>query len=1125
MKPLRRQAHNILKWQLLPALMVLLGVQAAWATDPIYDNTGVSQYLIPGAVPPPIDALTFQNEASAEFEVGFRVYTHAPELYETMNTLNYTNLGLMVANSPTTTNGSIYAFLFGSIIGSGSYGSGFNFDRQTTNQISRSMAGTFYNSGDIRCDSIVDGNNTYAPIIENGIIFLPDYFEVTSLGQFSAWATNIISPGSVDIGTGGRLQMSGQNVDLSGGLLNIEPLLNVTFFESFFFNPLFNPNNSEGFTGVGATGGSLFVPAADLTPNLAVATYPPNFPPFTYPFILTNATVYIKDDADPFIPNTVVHRSVFLVNYSPDAAVTANVYFDPIDGYSQFGLFYPGCVNIGWSANTVDPATGNPVSNYLYLTDDYLWGASTNVAVFGNGLPDNFLFDSSSTPLLFGPASPGFVNEFPFQVVTNLYSYMNGTLVSGSVSTNSTGLNPSGSITNLPSRVQITASNTLDLAFTTISGANYLSLNCTNQFQGSPGAAISAAYSDIALGVTNGFLTLSNVLMANLPKYSGPIQSWTTRFQTVDTVAGITNDYRVLLVYSSFEPSSEPWSQNLYLHGTNSLVISDHYNVYNSLYSDATSLTLKTNQVGVGATSLDGELRWYNPATFNANSGSGLQQFPNLLWITNSGAFRAYNNANFGNPAAPAFVVTPGVSPATNYTTFINHSLVADQGTAIWTSYFESDGTLTNGTGTFQLHSGSAVLTNGSIYAGGDVILTATNSPGLGFNELQISNQFIQAGHQLTLACTNLTGDSVTNGNVFVVGTTSVGGAADSGFNTLLKGTGDLLGTTVTNIAPFNKTIYNVWAGNDFGISPLGFSNNLAVGHLVLDSVTTNTANPPVAFRFQGLPGATNALYVDLLELRDGATKGNPTNNYNFPWLLINSNMTIYYGRAIRNVNGQIFDDSEAIDYASQFGANGGVGTNSAGFPNPGRLRWVYSYAGHLSSTNLVYTNTAGVVITNTVNLALAQSPVIDSDSDGIPNAIDPTPFLLPSALHFTASATNLPPQAVMVQWATIPNATNFIYYTTNFLATNLPAIDVPATNGWLPFTNFQSWYFGNQVAVTNLAKVNSFRSPQVYINNPNLPDNSQQTNVWIYDIVTNVPHYYKVMVWPNLLVNHTNAP
>ncbi len=789
---------------------------------------------------------------------------------------------------------------------------------------------------------------------------------------------------------------------------------------------------------------------------------------------------------------------------------------------------------------------------------------------------------------------------------------MSGDILSSAVATNASGVNPSGNVTNLPSAVKIKASNTLNLAFTTISGANYLSLICTNQFQGSPGAAIAAPYSDIALGVTNGFLTMSNVLMANLPVYSGTVEAWSTRFIVVD-VFGVTNDYRVLLVHSALEPNAPPWIQNLYLHGTNVLTVSDHLNVYGSLYSDAASLTLNTNQVGVGATSLDGEIMWLNPMPLNANSGSGMQQFPNLLWLTNSGAIRVLHNANFGSATTPQFAVIPAIpavratgtlseagtnavlndkvtigtnqytfvstllaakanqilwsssfdtslgnliaaingaagsgakysaatklnkfvsagslvnhaftvtafstnsvigdsiatlfTPATassnltwsgnvtlangmdyvppgkNYTSINNHGLIASQGTTIWTSYFESDGTISNGSGSFALQSSLGVLTNGNLVAGGDVSLVATNTPGIGVNGLIISNQMIQAGRSLTLRTTSIEGAGLTNGNIWVVGANSGGGSFDSGFNIPLLATGDLLGTTVTNIAPAGKTVYNVWGGHDYGISTQGYTNNIAVGRLILDSFGPDGS---VAFVFNGA-GVNNALYVDSLELKDFSTHGNATNLYNFPWLHINTNMVIYYAQALENG----VSVAEAIDKQSQNGANGG------------RLRWVYSYAGYYSSTNLVYPDGT----TNTVNTALAQSTTIDSDGDGIPNAEDPTPFFEPTNINLTVTVTNLPPPSIKVQWTTIPNATNFIYYTTNLVG-----------NNWLAFTNFKHWYYGNNVAVTNSAHVNGFHSPQVYINNASLPDNSQETNVWVFDAITNVPHYYKVVVWP----------
>jgi hypothetical protein len=1205
MKSLRRPAISIMKWKLLPALLGVFLAHTALATVPLYLNTDVLQYMIPGVPPPPIDATAFDNENT--FTVGFEAYTPYPELYETWNTVNYTNVGLMVANSPTATNG---AFFFGL---SGSFGSGFQFDQQTTNLISRKLAGTFYNPGDVRCDSTQDGNNIFTIDFGGGLVF--QFYLVTSLGQCKVAATNIINPGTIDVGTGGLIQMNGRNVDLTGGQLTVEALLNSLFILGpvNFFNT-FSTATFNSFGTVGVNTNFLWNPKASLTAVSAVSSYSP------YPYILSlsNSTSYFDDQPDPFNANTIVHRAVFLVNYSPDNSVTANVYFDPLTSYSQFGSFYPGCVNVGWSANTTDPATGNPVNNYLYLTDDYVWGALTNAVVIG-GVPDNFVFSTSSSQVLFGPASSGFVNEFPDTYITNRYAYMNGTLTASSVNTNASGVNPSGTITNLPGAIKITASSELNMAYATIAGPNYLSLNCTNQFDGSPGASISSPYSDIYLGVTNGFMTVSNLLMAAIPDYSGNIQAWSTRWTMVDTNAGVTNDFRVLLVYSALQPSTPPWIQNLYLHGTNSLVISDHLNVYGSFYSDARRLTLITNVLGNGETSLDGELNWFNPAVFNANSASGTQQMPNLRWLTNNGAFLAANTANFGQPLAVAVpslaavaatgtlseILLPGnvvkndrviigtnqyifvgvltnkaanqimigttfdgtmgnliaainhatgsgstystntranplaragslvshaftvtaltagaagnsivtlftpataavnltwngfgtltgganaVPATTNGTfalsSFINHSLIADQGTAIWTTNFLNDGTVSNGTGSFSLQSMTALLTNGNVVAGGDVTLVATN-------RLLISNHMIQAGRKLTLISTNITDTGVTNGNIWVVGANGVGGTLDSGFNIPVMprvGAGDLLGTTVTNIAPPSKSIYNVWAGTNFGLSTRGYTNNLALGQLILDARSSSAVvglTPPSFFYFNGV-GVSNALYVDRLILMDSATNSyNTTNTYNFQWLKIGTNMVIYYAQALKNG----VSVAEAIDNASRNqGANGG------------RLRWIYSYAGYFSSTNLVYPDGT----TNTVNAALAGSSTIDSDGDGIPNNVDPTPFLVSSQVAFTATLTNLPPLSVKVLWATIPQATNFIYYTTNLVTPN-----------WLAFTNFKNWYYGNNVSRTNAAHSNNFISPQAYINNASLPDNSQNTNVWVFDVVTNVPHYYQVVIWP----------
>jgi len=52
------------------------------------------------------------------------------------------------------------------------------------------------------------------------------------------------------------------------------------------------------------------------------------------------------------------------------------VFFDEIN-VGSLG-FQPGAAHVQWAGSYTDPATGNPVTTYLYLTDDYLEGTLTN---------------------------------------------------------------------------------------------------------------------------------------------------------------------------------------------------------------------------------------------------------------------------------------------------------------------------------------------------------------------------------------------------------------------------------------------------------------------------------------------------------------------------------------------------------------------------------------------------------------------------------------------------------------------------------------------------------------------------------------------------------------------------
>jgi hypothetical protein len=1056
-----------MKWPRLCALLGLLLARAALGTEALYENDAIVDYTgAPHTYPPQIDATNFVNTGT------FIIDT---ELYETWNTINYTNIGYGLMSSD----------------------AGFVFDTQTTSG-SHLMAGSFYNVNEVDCG----------------------YY-------FVAWATNIVNPGTVNVpgvftvvnpgtgatGTAGLLQFTGQNVDLTRSTLTMGQGGQGTA-------------HAVGLLGlIGADTNTDWDPTFDLGPtsafpSLPVSALPPPPNGFGFPNLPLNTIPYFQIDNPA--TNYQIIRSVFIQDASLN--VSYNVYFD------SAGLgFGSGSATVEWVGSYVDPAIGNPATNYLYLNNNYLESVATNDPIF-NGVPGNFTFTESTTPQIFlAPTTPGFNSVFTPGFQTNRFAYVSAQLIATSVGTNSI---PNGSITNLPGRIQISASSELNLELAQITQPDYLSLQSSNQFDGDPGARIAAPFSDLNLGVTNGYLTITNLLPQLLPVWCGTVQAWSTRWLVLATnIVGTnavvaTNDYRVLIVASQLTPTTLIQVQDLILHGTNSVVVSDAFNVMRTLSIDAQNLTLTTNAYGNGATSADGELNLESPNILWPGS------LPNLRWLTNNGAISTMNLALFGNgtptyttnttpaiaatgtlseavtsgnvpatntvtigtntyvfvntitntvpnqvkiaaafdgsmsnliaainhttgsgtnystntPANPwvtagllanhAFAVTAktagtngnsivttssttnltwngllsttlsgGVDAATNvvmaggpYGAFVNGGRVSNLGgSTIWAQDFENYGMFSSGSGSFILQSLTTTLANGSIIAGGDVSITT--------GSLVASNLVLQAGRSLTLQVTNsLTDTGVANGNTW-----SVGGGSLVGLNLPILPTNnppnDLLGTTIFMTAPSpNKQVVSTWAGQDRGISPAGYTNNAAVGRLILDGLGTNSL-----FKFTGT-GASNAMYVDYLELRDQATNRDVTGN--FTAISNTPNMVIYYSQAV--MEGQ-----SIADKMNQKNGN--------------RLRWVTNYAGHFSSTNITFSDGTTFLF----NAALAQ--LYGSTLFG---TINPTNLVL------TITMTNKPALASVLQWQKVSPAasyvTNYVFYKTNLMMTN-----------WLTLTNF----------------------------------------------------------------------
>jgi hypothetical protein len=147
---------------------------------------------------------------------------------------------------------------------------------------------------------------------------------------------------------------------------------------------------------------------------------------------------------------------------------------------------------------------------------------------------------------------------------------------------------------------------------------------------------------------------------------------------------------------------------------------------------------------------------------------------------------------------------------------------------------------------------------------------------------LYVTNQLLQIGRSLSLSVTNSLNAGANNWGVF------------DGFHLLTKPvTGDLAETTITDTAfPYAEVMHS-WAAADLGPVPAGFSNNAALGQLVLDGGLNSL------FTFYGTGPGSNALYVDVLDLLNSAAEQDVDGNLTALNLL--PGMKIYYSQAFSN--------------------------------------------------------------------------------------------------------------------------------------------------------------------------------------------------------------------------------
>ncbi len=936
------------------ALILGLSGGVCRATDAIYQNYG---YV---TNPPSVDATNFYNQGTFT-----NFITTLP--WDTQNTLYFTNRGIM----------------------SGSCG--FRFD--DASPTGRKAAAVFNNHGNISGldDGVLFSGQAFGGVFGGSLTTLASYALVS--------ATNIINDGVLSVGDVGLLRLTGKNINLTRGALvagnlsdqasSIFNLASGNFFfsGSAYINPI---GVDDVYWGVNAggkldltllngqqpTGEPLLTtpPETVFLPGGLVSSVslPNNFTNFANGFGF-KAFFYQQNPLDTntefsYTLNGTNHyiNIVFVTTNFSDPAITADVRFSTAFTYfpsNTGGVDIHGVEDVvQFGITNTDVITGLPTTNAIYLLDT---GAiyKTMTLVTNAASPN-----SIARPIAFAVATAtpfewqfGTSNTLPYVAANEIYpgnvfnkqtvDYTSGSYgvqvgrnpESGDGLTSNTNnfflTDPYLTLadpTNQAGRIEVTADN-LDLTQSRIRAEGILMLKAKH-LKGNGSAGVDVGIVNADLASTNGFLTISNILPSHFKRVRGDIFAWSANWQNTETNATFTNviNYHVLVVDSALKANYIPTTRHLSLKATNAIDLEDTMNVVRSSLFDTTNLTIN-NVLGLSETG-------------GAWHAANIPHLKNLLIGTN-GAIVASDDLNIG------FDTVNGLD------TITNRGIIISAAPLLKATIVENAGVIdaTNG-GSIVIESRTLNLTNlantNNSLLSPDSQITADRDITLYANNLAMVDTTINAGQtggpgQLSFTVTNSLTDFVPG----IPGTNNVLTNFVSTTDGLILQrkpvSGDLFGTKIRTMATNLNQPLHIWAGVDRGgTNNAGYVDNVVIGHLTLDRQTMGSS-----LRFTG-EGDKNAMYVDFLELADFSYTDYKNG------FLIDPNLTIYFAAA--NV-----DALKLMEVYSN------------------RLVWVQNFAGPNSTTNVSLIDGT----TFPMNIALATSPDIDSDGDGIPNKYDPYPL------------------------------------------------------------------------------------------------------------------------------------
>lgn len=842
------------------------------------------------------------------------------------------------------------------------------------------------------------------------------------------WSDSIINSGTISAIPNSLIRLEGDTVNLARGRIRTGTSPNelTTFFGGWLLNS--NYVNDPGITDYWwGTGTNNVVRGNGALMGLDGFSFlDPNFvPPFVssaqHEVISSLGTgtglLFTNSVSLPFfgfgaytafaftnrIGTNVTIQVVFLPTNSFDTNLVTDVSFAPGGAGGATAV-------VGFHTRDYDVVLDRYFTNSLFLLDALAF--RTNVSLARNQLaptrrPSTYEL-TRGQPFFFG--SPANATYSP-QMLYNPNHLSNAVSVvyagyAGLVSSidGPANLDP----TNFPGRIEITANN-LNLRESRIRAETTLSIKANNLTTNRQ-AQLSAPFMNLDLGTTQPTLVFSNLAPATVNRLSGEVVAWSAIWENTETNSTGADAIRfhVLVVDHSIR-SSQPVVINQFATRGNDIVLHDFLNVRQRLSVTASSLDIK---------------------------GSGGLVFPaNANWAnTNMGNLVNFTNNGLVSISGSAFVGTDRGYP---YLNFINRGTNNAQVQSIWADFFENPGCMAALGGAFKLDAGrvqlrgrpaivsslvttnfflgttgivTVVTTNG--FTNASAKITAASDLKIKANNISLSNAFLQAGTvvpgALILCGTNRLTDSGTAATNYLL--------ASAGIQVLAqpKVLGDLLGTYALSRLATDSIGQHVWSGVDMGAVAAGFNNNLALGKLTLEGGLDSS------FHFAGAKGKKAALYVDYLELLHHATNFNTA-------LTIDPTLVIYFANA--NVQASKLDKT-----------------------HDGRLRWVPSFTGPLSSTNLVYPS--GQVYT--FNAALVRDKDIDSDGDGTVNSKDPTPIFVGENVDLTVSQV---PGRVKLSWSAAAGSQSHVEFKPSAIATSWQTLFTtnPSVGGRLHFSDSTS--------------------------------------------------------------------